>query len=649
MFKNMKMGYKIGAGFAILIILAVAIAAIGGIGLTGVAGSVEKADDANRIVKTILEIRQVEKNFIIREDKSYAEDLLNKTGLLIESIKENTKKLKDPSDIKRMEEINNEIENYTNIFNDYISLHNKMGGADNNMITAARELEKKANNIRVEQKEEYYNLKKTKASDIIQDDKLIKADDANRIIKWLLQARQVEKNYQLRNDEVYIKSVKEITGNIINLTDDLYLRFNNAYNKEQVTGIKNKTNDYLQAFDNYIDIKNGMKQAENSMVESARSIIKMATEARAVQKGKMESKIKQSVFLMVSAIIIALAAGIIAAVVITLAITRSLNKGVVFAKTIADGDLTSLIDLDQKDEIGILASSLNDMSVKLKEIISNVINSSRDVSQGGDELKNLAMNISSGASEQASSSEEVASAIEEMAANIKQNTENAYETSRIAEKVAVDAKISGDVVNEAVESIKKISEKIEIIDGISRQTNMLALNAAIEAARAGEHGKGFAVVASEVRKLAENSQKAALEIMELSSHTVTKAVDAGEKLKNLVPEIIKTSDLIKEISSASSEQEKGVDQMNIAINQLNEVVQTNAASSEEMAATSEELNAKSEFMLDTVSFFRIGTREVRPGAGNKQEKKTEIKKKNAQTSTSSEKETDREKNGFQEF
>ena len=324
--------------------------------------------------------------------------------------------------------------------------------------------------------------------------------------------------------------------------------------------------------------------------------------------------------IVIAGLLAALAVSVIIAVFLTRMITVSLKKGVDFAQTIADGDLTSIIDLDQKDEIGVLASSLNEMSSKLKGIMENIISSSRDVAQGGDELKNLAMNISSGASEQASSSEEVASAIEEMAANIKQNTENASMTSEIADKVAKDANISGEVVKEAVESIKKISEKIEVIDGISRQTNMLALNAAIEAARAGEHGKGFAVVASEVRKLAENSQKAAIEIMDLSSHTVNKAVAAGKMLEDLVPEIIKTSDLIKEISSASSEQERGVDQMNIAINQLNEVVQTNASSSEEMAATSEELNAKSDFMLQTVSFFKIGNTVVRKNQKSSEKK-----------------------------
>jgi len=319
----------------------------------------------------------------------------------------------------------------------------------------------------------------------------------------------------------------------------------------------------------------------------------------------------------ITVIIVIIAGMIIAAfigIIISRAITSGIIKGVDFAKLMSDGDLTANIDkkfLEQKDEIGVLANALQNMVNKLKDIMGNVISSSQDVSQGGDQLKNMAISISSGSSEQASSTEEVAASVEEMNANIKQNTENAYETNKIASQAAEDAKKSGEVVNQAVIAIKKISEKIVIIDGISRQTNMLALNAAIEAARAGEHGKGFAVVAAEVRKLAETSQSAALEIMDLSNQTVTSSVEAGQRLEKLVPDIIKTSELVREISSASSEQEKGVEQINAAINQLNQVVQDNASASEEMAATSEELNAKADFMLETVKFFKIDNKAGR--------------------------------------
>ena len=322
----------------------------------------------------------------------------------------------------------------------------------------------------------------------------------------------------------------------------------------------------------------------------------------------IKSANKGSRIIMLAVFVLSLIIVVIIWLMMARSITNPLARGVDFAKTMAEGDLRATIEkkyLDQKDEVGDLSNALQDMVEKLRDVIGAVAGSSEDVAQGGDQLKTLAMNLSGGASEQASSAEEVASSIEEMTATIKQNAENAAETNRIAGNAALYAKKSGEVVNNTVEAIKKISEKILIIDGISRQTNMLALNAAIEAARAGEYGRGFAVVAAEVRKLAETSQNAATEIMDLTSITVKNAVDAGAMIEKLVPDIVRTSELIGEISSSSAEQERGVEQISAAINQLNLVIQDNASSSEEMAATSEELSSKADYMLDMVSYFKI--------------------------------------------
>jgi len=195
--------------------------------------------------------------------------------------------------------------------------------------------------------------------------------------------------------------------------------------------------------------------------------------------------------------------------------------------------------------------------------------------------------------------------MEQMASSIRQNTDNAVATEEIANKSAKDADQSGVAVKEAVEAMRHIAEKIGIIEEIARQTNLLALNAAIEAARAGEHGKGFAVVAAEVRKLAERSGTAAGEISQLSTSTMDVAERAGAMLDELVPNIRRTAELVQEISSASSEQNAGADQINRAITQLDAVIQQNAAAAEEMASTSEELTGQSEQLEQTMAFFKV--------------------------------------------
>ncbi|NLY41718.1 MAG: HAMP domain-containing protein, partial [Desulfovibrionales bacterium] len=314
---------------------------------------------------------------------------------------------------------------------------------------------------------------------------------------------------------------------------------------------------------------------------------------------------------MIGGLALALVLGIAVAIVLTRAITAPVHKGVAFAQKIAEGDLTAHVDVDQKDELGILATALRDMVAKLREIVSEVQSASDNVASGSEQLSASAEQLSQGATEQAASVEEVSSSMEEMAANIRQNADNASQTEKIALKAAHDAQTGGQAVTQAVEAMKNIAEKISIVEEIARQTNLLALNAAIEAARAGEHGKGFAVVAAEVRKLAERSGTAAAEISELSSSTVTIADQAGQMLTRLVPDIQRTADLVQEISAASNEQNAGAEQINKALGQLDQVIQQNASGSEEMASTSEELSSQAEQMQATMAFFHLGATTAR--------------------------------------
>ncbi|WP_241648782.1 methyl-accepting chemotaxis protein [Pseudodesulfovibrio sp. S3] len=308
-------------------------------------------------------------------------------------------------------------------------------------------------------------------------------------------------------------------------------------------------------------------------------------------------------------IILTVAAILLVVVVVFLlvrAITSSLVKAVDFAKEIASGNLMARLDIDQKDEIGVMASTLADMGGKLRSVVGDVRSVTDNVASGSDELSSTSMALSQGATEQAASIEEVSSSMEEMASNISQNAENAAQTQILADGAAKQAEDSGKAVSEAVTAMREIADKISIIEEIARQTNLLALNAAIEAARAGEHGKGFAVVAAEVRKLAERSGLAAGEISLLATESVDVADRAGELLGKLVPDIQRTAELVEEITTASNEQNSGASQINLAIQQLDSVVQQNAAASEEMSSTSSQLSSQATQLQDTVSFFNLG-------------------------------------------
>jgi methyl-accepting chemotaxis protein len=245
-----------------------------------------------------------------------------------------------------------------------------------------------------------------------------------------------------------------------------------------------------------------------------------------------------------------------------------------------------------------MRSSLSDMVHKVREAINQVNHESSEISQS-------AQALASGSSEQAASVEEISAAMEETAASINANAENAQETRRISTSAADSAITGGETVDRTVSAIKEIVERISVIEEISRQTNLLALNAAIEAARAGEHGKGFAVVANEVRRLAEQSNRAAIDINELSVANVEVAESAGEILSAMVPEIKKTADLVSEISASSREQSTGADEITKSIQQLDQVVQQNAAFSEQLSATANQLADQAGWLEEVIGFFTV--------------------------------------------
>ncbi|MBN2273167.1 MAG: hypothetical protein JXK95_02450 [Bacteroidales bacterium] len=275
---------------------------------------------------------------------------------------------------------------------------------------------------------------------------------------------------------------------------------------------------------------------------------------------------------------------------------------------LSEGDLTVKTSEDLKkrrDEVGELSRSISKLKWDMRKIIGEIRIGADSVAGASRHISISAQAMSQGSNQQAASVEDICTTIEQITASIKQNAEN----SQTTEKISADAQEGIEVVNEkasrSLEATKEITDRIQIINDIAFQTNILALNAAVEAARAGEHGKGFAVVAAEVRKLAEKSKQAADQVVGLARMSFDLAEETGQKMAETLPQIIKTSRLIQEISASSLEQENGVNQVNAAIQQLNNVTLQNAAASEELATSSEQLNSQAENLRDLITFFNI--------------------------------------------
>jgi len=287
-------------------------------------------------------------------------------------------------------------------------------------------------------------------------------------------------------------------------------------------------------------------------------------------------KTNSSLRILIAGIIVAIFLSLIIGYAITKSITGPLKLGVNFAGEIAGGNLRTKIHLDQKDELGILASNLTFMKDKLNEVIVSIQDSAETISDASSQMSISSQNVSQGSTEQASSAEEISAAIQEMSASISENTSNAQHTESLAREATQQLKDGSKNVIALTEAIKDIAEKITIIGDIAYQTNILSLNAAVEAARAGEYGKGFAVVADEVKKLAERSQTAAAQIDKVSANSVTLAEQTRAIFSEIVPRIENTLNLVQEITASSVEQRTGAEQVNDSVQQFTQVIQQNS-------------------------------------------------------------------------
>lgn len=625
-FKDLKIGKKLGVGFGSIILIAVALGSLAIVNfakIKGVSHLLEKeyvpeVAVANEIERAALQAMFEIRGYGYTEEASFlnegnahlkemnnaisrAKDLADKSTSLVK-LKDQIKDVQENVDkyeslVKQTEEKNAELKDYRKTMDESAALFMK---ECSDFLTYNNEAMKdNINTGAAPSKLRERLVKITVVNDII--------DIGNAVRLGNFKSQATRDPQTMRDAVAKFQELGEKYRALRQITTK-------QENINQINLTEKAGNDYQKAMEVFLttwlereEIAKERVRVSEIVLEGSQTTSKAGLNATQKIAEDAVSKSTSSQTTLVIGLIFAILLGGFIGYTLTKIINTPVIKGVEFARALAEGNLQSEIDIDQKDEIGDLGRALNDMVRHLRKIIEDVVTASSNVGAGSEQLSSASQEMSQGASEQAASAEEVSASMEQMGSNIAQNTDNARQTEKIATKSAKDAIESGQAVKKAVDAMNEIANKISIIEEIARQTNLLALNAAIEAARAGEHGKGFAVVASEVRKLAERSQKAAGEIGQLSTSTVDVAEKAGKMLSQLVPDIQKTADLVQEITAASVEQNAGADQINKAIQQLDQVIQQNASAAEEMASTSEELSSQAQQLQDTIGFFDLGT------------------------------------------
>jgi len=573
----------------------------------------QKAADTSHLVELLLRAKVI-RTELLYDPKN--QDLFIKwqttNNQIITLTKDLKRHLKLQSDLQAAESILLHYGKYEALFTDYLA--NKQAGTaqKKQLIELIKEAEDALKDIQLINKSQQAQLKNSLVMmDKAIADKLKKSHSANLIVQWYLDARKNEKEFIISKDKRYLKLVKDEVDRALKYARTLTHSFKNTTNIQHGNHLKIALNDYLMAFDKYVNLVHQQAQQEQIMLQASERAQQASHDARIDQEQKMQKATNNTLFELRLGVLLAILAGLLVAYLMTRMITRPIRQGMLLATEIADGNLTRRIKAEGHDEVGLLIQALQTMQQRLFEVVSQVRTAGNDLFNAAENLGVTSQALSQSASQQAASVEETSASLEEISASIAQTADNAKSTDQLATQTAQQANDGGAAVVDTVDAMKKIADKISIIEEIAYQTNLLALNAAIEAARAGEHGKGFAVVAAEVRKLAENSQVAAKEISELASNSVEVAENAGHLLNKIVPNTNNTAELIQEITAAALEQNSGVQQINLTMGQLDQVTQQNASASEEIAATAQQINDRSMQLQEYMAYFKLDVAQTK--------------------------------------
>ena len=598
MLKNLKFGLKIGGGFALVLLLLGFVAAMGYIGFRQVeqkAGGVKAAKDVSI---AILEARREEKNFIIRGGQDY----IDKVAGAVKDLRASSTMLQGSNlgavEATEVKDIVQATQDYETAFASYVTAWTSVNDTMTRMKIVGAEL----------------------------------------LGSLAMAGGQVNEDFlKVRIDGVYFlkdrteESGKAFSDSLVRF-EPVLMRWTQTTKKGgDAQKVTDAYSEYMKAGATLSSLFKQQADLDTALVNAGRVVIDNSVKAEKQFDDEMSAMASLATLLILASAGFALLLGIVIAVFLTRGITRPVKKAVEFAASLSSCDFTGRLDLDQKDEMGVLASSLNDISVRIRAMCTTIQDSAEQVAASSEQIAASSQTLATGAQSQASALEETSAAVEELTASIEQVAEHAQSQAASGEQgssamaqvrtsidgiaksltgiadlasTSVQKSIEGaqavQKVVEAIEHISNGSEKIAgivtVISDIADQTNLLALNASIEAARAGEHGRGFAVVAEEVSKLADRSASSTKEIEALikeSVRSVTQGVQIAQGSHAAMEDIREGSQQVKamivDLSAAMSQQVTALKELVSAIESISEMSQSISAATEEQSTNSRQV------------------------------------------------------------